>query len=116
MASFNVLLIARLAISIGCAWAQNYTGIFVMDWRLEGFAYRFCLMQPRTSHQMPPTTGLSGSTFLLDIMLIPRIISEKGQTGTNKCGTAANQTSTCQNAYGESLSALDRSGLTHPVI
>ncbi|KAF7972887.1 hypothetical protein HWV62_16682 [Athelia sp. TMB] len=29
--------------------------------------------------------------------------SEKGQYGTNKCGTAANQTSLCQNAYLNSL-------------
>ncbi|KZP24975.1 hypothetical protein FIBSPDRAFT_856339 [Athelia psychrophila] len=29
--------------------------------------------------------------------------SEKGQYGTNKCGTAANQTSNCQNAYLNSL-------------
>lgn len=29
--------------------------------------------------------------------------SEKGQIGTNKCGTAANQTSLCQNAYLNSL-------------
>jgi hypothetical protein len=27
--------------------------------------------------------------------------SESGQAGTNQCGTGSNQTSQCQNAYGE---------------
>ena len=30
------------------------------------------------------------------------IYSEKGQQGTNRCGTSANQTSMCQNAYSKS--------------
>jgi len=29
--------------------------------------------------------------------------TENGQTGTNQCGTALNQTSDCQNAYSELL-------------
>jgi hypothetical protein len=32
--------------------------------------------------------------------------SEQGQTGTNQCGTTANQTSICQNAYSEYSSRL----------
>ena len=32
--------------------------------------------------------------------------SEQGQAGTNQCGTTANQTSMCQNAYSELSSHL----------
>lgn len=33
--------------------------------------------------------------------------SQQGQTGTNQCGTTANQTSICQNAYSECSSSLE---------
>lgn len=32
--------------------------------------------------------------------------TEKGQTGTNQCGTGVNQTSSCQNAYSTYLAVL----------
>ena len=32
--------------------------------------------------------------------------TQQGQTGTNQCGTTANQTSICQNAYSECSSRL----------
>lgn len=38
--------------------------------------------------------------------------TEEGQTGTNQCGTAANQTSNCQNVYGMQLNFCLSSNLT----